>query len=183
MKSLEEELNSNKKINKKISIIKDIKRYNTYMGKLANILDKSAYNYFLNYKKEFIFKLKIVYLVAYMKKIIYNKIRDTNIIKYIKKLKKYKSEKVYYPKIKKQKMKNNNVQQISNIYIKDKIYLNNIIINENILNSGPFDYNKNLKNIDTPELKEIINYKNNPDKFEQSDLGSKKENIRFNING
>ena len=64
-------------------------------------------------------------------------------------------------------MKNNNVQQISNIYVKDKIYLNNIIINGNILNSGPFDYNKNLKNIDIPELKENINYKNNPDKFEQ----------------
>ena len=46
------------------------------MGKLVNILDKSVYNYFHSYKKEFIFKLKIVYLVAYMKKIIYNKIRE-----------------------------------------------------------------------------------------------------------
>ena len=61
--------------------------------------------------------------------------------------------KIIHAKIKRKKMKEN-IQQISNIYIKDKIYLNNIIINnDHILSSKSFDYNKEFKKLESPQLK------------------------------
>ena len=183
-RNLEEELKSDKIINKKNKIIKNIKNIKDYNPKikiLIKLLDKSFYNYYYICKKDFIFKLKVVLLVSYMKNIIYKKIKDSHIIKYIKKIRKDKIGIVYCPKLKKQKLKNN-IQKISNIYIKDKIYLNNIIINENILNSNSFDYDKNYKNIETSGIKQKNKHKDNIDNYEKSSLDSKKENVRYNIN-
>ena len=184
-KNVEEDLISDRIINKKKRIIKNIKGIKDYNPKIKIIIKlfaKYFYNYFIIYKKEFIFKLKVILLVSYMKNIIYKKIKDTHIIKFLKKLRKEKIGIVYCPKLKKQKLKNNNIQQISNIYIKDKIYLNNIIINENILNSNSFDYDKNFKNIETSSLRQKNKVKDNIENYEKSSLDSKKENVRYNKN-
>ena len=175
-KLLEDELNSIKKNTKNLRISKNLKKYNLKLAKIVYLLEKVLSNMCIYDKNKFILNLKIISLVAHIKNIINNKIRDTNIIKYI--TKKNIDKMIYYPKIKKLKRKKN----ISNIYIKDKIFLNNIIINENIINSHSFDSNKKIKGMVSPKLNKQIYYKNNDDKNELPNFESKTDYYRINLN-
>ena len=152
-KMFEEELNSTKKTNKYKKITKEISFINLHLTRMIKFLENNFYNSNKSAKKDFIFKLKIICLVSYIKKIIINKKKDTYFAKCLKKKKIVDENKIIHAKIKRKKMKEN-IQQISNIYIKDKIYLNNIIINnDHILSSKSFDYNKEFKKLESPQLK------------------------------
>ena len=60
-------------------------------------------------------------------------------MKYLRKINKNIKKPIYYKKIK------NKEKQIDNIYIIDKINLNNIIKSENIVRSHSFEYHQNFK--------------------------------------
>ena len=139
-KLLEDEINPIKKNTKNLRLSKDLKKYNIKLAKIVYLLEKVLSSFYIYDKNKFLLNLKIICLVTHIKKIINNKYRDINIIKYITKINKDKM--IYYPKIKNQKRKKN----ISNIYIKDKIFFNNIIMNENIISSHSFDCNKKGQN-------------------------------------
>ena len=136
-KNLEEELNSTLKISANIRLTNKI-IHNSNIGKtvllLNNIYDT---NYFYD-KKYFIFKLKIIFLFLCIKSLLYNKIKDTNVLKYLRKINKNIKKPIYYKKNK------NKEKQIDNIYIIDKINLNNIIKSENF-RSQSFEYHQNFK--------------------------------------
>lgn len=177
-KILEEELNSTKKKNNNIRLIKELS-YNPNISKILNILDKKypKYNIIID-KKDFIHKLKIICLVSHVKSIIMNKIRNTYIGKCLKK-KTLDENKMILTKIKKQKMKEN-IQQISNIYIKDKIFLNNIIINDNFLSSRSHEYKKGLKNSESPQLKHNMYYNEDEKNIDYISNQAKTDNHRYN---
>ena len=175
-KLLEDEINPIKKNTKNLRLSKDLKKYNLKLGKIVYLLEKVLSSFYISDKNRFLLNLKIICLVTHIRKIVNNKIRDTNIIKYI--TKKNKDKMIYYPKIKKQKRKKN----ISNIYIKDKIFFNNIIINENIINSHSFDCNKNIRGRISPKLNRQIYYKNNDDKNELLNYECKTDYYRINLN-
>ena len=141
-KGLEEELNSTLKALKTSEnnrMTKDKIIHNSNIGKIVLLLNNIyGSNYFYD-KKYFIFKLKIIFLFSCIKSILYNKIEDTNVLKYLRKINKNKKKPIYYKKIK------NKGKQISNINIVDKINLNNIIKSENMARSHSFEYHQNFK--------------------------------------
>ena len=174
---LEDEINPIKKNTKNLRLSKDLKKYNLKLGKIVYLLEKVLSSFYISDKIKFLFNLKIICLVTHIKKIVNSKIKDTNIIKYI--TKRNKDKMIYYPKIKKHKRKKN----ISNIYFKDKIFFNNIIINENIISSHSFDCNKKIKGSISPKLNKQIYFKNNDDdKNEFLNYESKTDYYRFNLN-
>ena len=175
-KIFEDELNSTLKNSTNFRITKNKKIHNLNIIKLVGILHKCFYNNNIYDKKDFIFKLKIIFLVTIIKCIIHNKIKDAHIIKYLKKKSKDKNNVIYYKK-------KNNIKHISNIYFKDKVYLNNIIINENILSSHSFDLHQKYKDDEKHKDKQNINiyHKNNGDKFNILDYQSKTEIYKFNM--
>ena len=177
-KILEDELNSTKKKNNNIRLIKELS-YNPNFSKILNILDKKYPKYSIIIdKKEFIYKLKIICLVSHIKNIIMNKIRNTYMGKCLKK-KSLEQNKIMLTRIKKQKMKEN-IQQISNIYIKDKIFLNNIIINDNFLSSRSHEYKKGIKNSESTQLKHNIYYNEDEKNIDDISNQPKTDNYRYN---
>ena len=171
---IDDEFNSNKKINKNIKISKDLNNCNINKVKIGFLLEKYFCNHFFIDKREFFLNLKIISLVSHVENVLYKKLKDNNIIKYLKKKIKTKNTIVYGSKIKKNKIKRNNNQ------IKDKIFFNNIIINENILSSQSFDFSNKIKNIEMPKLNNKIKNKKNKKKNNLSDFLCKSENNRYN---
>ena len=174
LKIAEEEPNSNKKINN-LRMSNKIYGNNLNIIKIGNLLEKCFNNQYLNDQKEFIFKLKIIRLVTSIKKIINSKIKDINIIRVLKKRNIEKCKMIYYPKKKK------NIQQISNIYIKNKIFSNNIIINENALSPNSLNINTEIK-ADSSKLKHKIYYKTKCIKKDLSGFELKNKNYMINLN-
>ena len=161
----EYELNSHKNNFNNIRIIKD-NGYIFNISKVKNLLMKYYYNKCFRYKNEFIFKLKMIYIISVVKKIINSKLKDSQFIKYIQMWKKkQKNMMIYYPK----RMVNKNLKglpQVSNIFFKDKIYFNNIIINnKNILTSHSFDFNKEFKIFESPIIRRNVYYRKNIDEY------------------
>ena len=115
----DEELNSIKKTKNNRRITKNLKEYNLNITKIINLLQKYHYKYYKNRKKEFIFNLKIVYLVASVKKIINHRIKDNYIFKRIKKLNEEKNDEnkcdIYNNKILKEKIIESYILSNSNI--------------------------------------------------------------------
>ena len=137
-KIFEEEINAFKiNLKKEKSII---------ISSMIRLLQNNYLKFLNDWKKEFIYKIKAIYFIYFLKKIVYRRIKDTYFVKYYFK-KKSEGRGVYCSKIKNKSVKAN-IQQISNIYIKDKIFLNNIIINENILSSHSFDFQNKFNNFD-----------------------------------
>jgi hypothetical protein len=178
-KMFEEEINSTNKNHKYVKITKEITHFNLQVTKMVKRLEKYFNNSNIDLKKDFIYKLKIISLVSYIRKIIINKIKDTYIAKCLRRNKRYviDENKIIQDKIKRKKMKEN-IQQISNIYIKDKIFLNNIIINDHFLSSRSFDYNKEFNKFESPQLKH-----NKYRKYNDYDIDDDKPKTeRFNCN-
>ena len=178
-KMFEEEINSTNKNHKYVKITKEITHFNLQVTKMVKRLERYFNNSNIDLKKDFIYKLKIISLVSYIRKIIINKIKDTYIAKCLRRNKRYviDENKIIQDKIKRKKMKEN-IQQISNIYIKDKIFLNNIIINDHFLSSRSFDYNKEFNKFESPQLKH-----NKYRKYNDYDIDDDKPKTeRFNCN-
>ena len=171
----EDELYSSKLNNKKIRIIIDKKGYNSNISKIINLLDTIIFNRYILNKKEFIIKLKIIYLISFVKKIINNKLKDTNFYKLMKKIQ--KTKKLYFPNIRKKKMKKI-IKKISNINIKDKKILNSnlFIKDKTIFGPHSFDINKENDIFKSPNIIEKISSKNKKDKDYISNYFSKTEN-------
>ncbi len=176
----EGEFHSSKKINNNIRMIKDKKNYKLYLTKMINILDQLYFKYYINDKKNFIKRLKVIYFIFYMEKIINNKIKDTNVFKLLK-----RKNKIYYPKSEKYKIRNK-FRKISNIYIEDKVYLNNIIINDKNFLANSFDFKREFKIFESPNIRPKIYYRNNVIDFgnnsEINKILSKTENKKINKN-
>ncbi len=75
-----------------------------------------------------------------------------------------------------------NIQKISNIYIKDKIFLNNIIINDNFLSSQSHEYKNRIKNSESTQLKHNIYYNEDEKNIDDISNQPKTENYRYNYN-
>ena len=155
------------------------KEKNLIISSIINSLQNNYKNFKINCQKEFIYKLKTIYLSYFIKNIINRRIKDTYLMEYFYK-NKGESKRVYYSKAKNKKIRKN-IQQISNIYIKDKIYLNNIIINENIVSSHSFDFQKKFNTIEIPELQHTFYYKKNRNNFDFKDFESKTETFKIDI--
>ena len=182
IKYIEEDdfLSSKNKINN-IRMLKDMKNYKLYLTKMANILEQLYFKYLFNDKINFIKILKVIYFIFHIKKLINNKIKDTNVFKLLKQKNKGK---IYYPKSERYKIRNK-VKKISNIYIEDKVYLNNIIINDkNFLTSNSFDFKREFKIYESPDIRPKIYYRNNVIDFSNNSeihkIISKTENKKFN---
>ena len=178
----EDRLYSSKKININIRMLNK-KNYKLYLTKMINILQKLYFNYYINDKKDFIKRLKVIYFIIQIKNIINNKIKDTNVYKLLKQKRK---RMIYYPKSEKYKI-GNKVRNISNIYIEDKVYLNNIIINDkNFFTSNSFDFKREFKIFESPDIRPKIYYRNNVIDFNNNSeihqILSKTENKKFNKN-
>jgi hypothetical protein len=178
----EDELHSSKKINKNIRVLKDKKNYKLYLTKMVNILEQLYFKYYINNKKYFIKRLKVIYFVFDMKKIINNKIKNTNVYKLLKRKNKGM---IYYPKSERYKIRNK-FRKIPNIYIEDKVYLNNIIINDKNFLTNSFDFKREFKIFESPNIRPKIYYRNNIIDFSNNSeihqILSKTENKKFNKN-
>ena len=186
----EDRLNSSKAININIRMLKDKKNYKLYLTKMINILEQLYFNFYINDKKNLIKRLKVIYFIFHIKKIINNKIKNANVFKLLKQKSK---EMIYYPKSERYKIRDK-VRKISNIFIEDKVYLNNIIINDkNILASNSFDFKRELRIFESPDIRPKIFYRNNIiDLFNNSEIHqilSKTENKnikkinKYSVNG
>ena len=178
----EDEFYSSKKNNNNIRILKDKKNYKLYLTKMANILEKLYFKYYINDKKNFIKRLKAIYFIFHIKKLINNKIKDTNVFKLLKQKNKGK---IYNPKSERYKIRNK-FRKIPNIYIEDKVYLNNIIINDKNFLTNSFDFKREFKIFESPNIRPKIYYRNNIIDFcnnsEIHKILSKTENKKFNNN-
>jgi hypothetical protein len=171
---------SSKKINNNIRMIKDKKNYKLNLTKMVNILENLFFKYYINDKKYFIKRLKAIYFIFHIKKLIDNRIKDTNVFKLLK----HKNKgKIYYPKSERYKIRNK-AGNISNIYIEDKVYLNNIIINDKNFLTNSFDVKREFKIFESPDIRPKIYYRNNFIDFcnnsEIHKIISKTENKKFN---
>ena len=92
---LEEDLNSNKNNANNIRITQNIRGNYLNIVKIVNLLEKYFCKYHKGKKKEFIFNLKIIFLLESIKKIIKRNTKNTLFIKYIKEINEQRNNDVY----------------------------------------------------------------------------------------
>ena len=164
----EDELYNNKTNMKHIRILKDRYGYNLSVPKILKIIERSYLNICSKDKRDFLLKLKIIYLDSTIKRIFCKKLRFTKFGKLLQK--KGKKNMIYYPKINRPKMRKK-FHQMSYRYTKDKI--NN---DRKELTSRSLDLNKDYKTIELSGIKEKIYCRNNfTDRDEVLQLLSKTE--------